>query len=101
MYISILDYSRQSVVIINDTENACCGLNNDEMEMVLSMIGFHPSEINWMTTDEDPYEQVSDYVTLRDLCEEVGEEILEEVCRQINVSAEDLTHGEEDEDDGE
>ena len=48
-----------------------------------------------MITKENPYEPVFEYVTLRELCEDVDEDQIEELSNYINLSAEDLT-GKED-----
>ena len=91
MYISILDYCRGSVVIIHDTEDVTADMETDDVELVLHALGFRGSEINFMLTKENPYQQVSEYVTLRELSEEADEDTLDDVCRFLNLSAEDLT----------
>ena len=89
MYISILDYNRQSVVIINDTENVTAGMQTDDVEMMLNALGFHGSEISFMVTDCNPYEQVSDYVSLRELCEDADQSELETIQHILNKSSEE------------
>lgn len=89
MYISILNYSNGTLVIINDTENVTKDMNDDVMDDVLYALGYKDSEISWMKTEEDPLEATSDYVTLNELCDEADEDVIAAINRQINVSAEE------------
>ncbi len=71
MYISILDYSRGTVSIINDTENVTKGIQNEDIYEMLDALGFKERETNFMITEEDPFTQQNEYVTL---CELQGKE---------------------------
>ena len=91
MYISILDYSNGTVSIIYDEENVTENMQNEDVYTLLETLGFRESEIYFMITKENPYEPVDEYVTLRELCEDVDEDIIEELSHYLNLSAEDLT----------
>ena len=91
MYISILDYSNGKVSIINDTEDVTENMQNEYVYALLDTLGFRESEIYFMITKENPYEPVFEYVTLRELCEDVDEDEIEELSHYLNISAEDLT----------
>ena len=95
MYISILDYSNGTVSIINDTEDVTENMQNEYVYALLDTLGFRESEIYFMITKENHYEPVFEYVTLRELCEDVDEDQIEELSHYLNLSAEDLT-GKED-----
>lgn len=71
MYISILDYSRGTVSIINDTEDVTKDMQNENIYEMLDVLGFKERETNFMITEEDPFTQQSEYVTL---CELQGKE---------------------------
>ena len=91
MYISILDYSNGTVSIINDTEDVTENMQNADVYALLETFGFRESEIYFMITKKNPYEPVFEYVTLRELCEDVDEDEIEELSHYLNISAEDLT----------
>ena len=91
MYISILDYSKGTVSIIYDEENVTENMQNEAVYALLETFGFREPEIYFMITKENPYEPVHEYVTLRELCEDVDEDIIEELSHYLNLSAEDLT----------
>ena len=74
MYISILDYSNGKVSIIYDTEDVTENMQNEYVYALLDTLGFRESEIYFMITKENPYEPVFEYVTLRELCEDVDED---------------------------
>ena len=95
MYISILDYSNGKVSIIYDTEDVTENMHNEDIYALLETLGFRESEIDFMISKENPYEPVFEYVTLRELCEDVDEDKIEELSHYLNLSAEDLT-GKED-----
>ena len=95
MYISILDYSNGTVSIINDTEGVTENMKNEDVYALLETLGFRESEIYFMISKENTYEPVYEYVTLRELCEDVDEDRIEELSHYLNLSAEDLT-GKED-----
>ena len=95
MYISILDYSNGKVSIIYDTEDVTENMHNEDIYALLETLGFRESEIDFMISKENPYEPVFEYVTLRELCEDVDEDQIEELSHYLNLSAEDLT-GKED-----
>lgn len=69
MYISILDYSRGTVSIINDTEDVTKDMQNENIYEMLDVLGFKERETNFMITEENPFTQQSKYVTLFDLQE--------------------------------
>lgn len=96
MYISILDYSNGTVSIIYDTENVTENMQNEDVYTLLETLGFRESEIYFMIPKENPYEPVHEYVTLRELCEDVDEERIEELSHYLNLSAEDLQGKEDD-----
>lgn len=96
MYISILDYSNGTVSIIYDTENVTENMQNEDVYTLLETLGFRESEIYFMISKENPYEPVHEYVTLRELCEDVDEERIEELSHYLNLSAEDLQGKEDD-----
>ena len=96
MYISILDYSNGTVSIIYDTENVTENMQNEDVYTLLETLGFRESEIYFMISKENPYEPVHEYVTLRELCENVDEERIEELSHYLNLSAEDLQGKEDD-----
>lgn len=91
MYISILDYSQGTVSIIHDTENVTENMQNEDVYTLLETLGFRESEIYFMIFKENLYEPVDEYVTLRELCEDVDEDRIEELSHYLNLSAEDLT----------
>ncbi len=91
MYISILDYSQGTVSIIHDTENVTENMQNEDVYTLLETLGFRESEIYFMISKENHYEPVDEYVTLRELCEDVDEDRIEELSHYLNLSAEDLT----------
>ena len=95
MYISILDYSNGTVSIINDTEDVTENMQNEDVYALLETLEFRESEIYFMITKEKPYDPEDEYVTLRELCEDVDEDKIEELSHYLNLSAEDLT-GKED-----
>lgn len=95
MYISILDYSNGMVSIIYDEENVTENMQNEDVYTLLETLGFRESEIDFMISKENPYEPVDEYVALRELCEDVDEDRIEELSHYLNLSAEDLT-GKED-----
>lgn len=96
MYISNLDYSNGTVSIIYDTENVTENMQNEDVYTLLETLGFRESEIYFMISKENPYEPVHEYVTLRELCEDVDEERIEELSHYLNLSAEDLQGKEDD-----
>ena len=96
MYISILDYSNGTVSIINDTEGVTENMKNEDVYALLETLGFRESEIYFMISKENPYEPVYEYVTLRELCEDVDEDKIEELSHYLNLSAEDLIGKEAD-----
>lgn len=96
MYISILDYSNGTVSIIYDTENVTENMQNEDVYTLLETLGFRESEIYFLISKENPYEPVHEYVTLRELCEDVDEERIEELSHYLNLSAEDLQGKEDD-----
>lgn len=96
MYISILDYSNGTVSIIYDTENVTENMQNEDVYTLLETLGFRESEIYFMISKENPYEPVHEEVTLRELCEDVDEERIEELSHYLNLSAEDLQGKEDD-----
>lgn len=91
MYISILDYSNGTVSIIYDEENVTENMQNEDVYTLLETLGFRESEIYFMISKENPYEPVDEYVTLRERCEDVDEDRIEELSHYLNLSAEDLT----------
>lgn len=91
MYISILDYSNGTVSIIYDEENVTENMQNEDVYTLLETLVFRESEIYFMISKENSYEPVDEYVTLRELCEDVEEERIEELAHYLNLSAEDLT----------
>lgn len=94
MYISILDYSRGTVSIIDDTENVTENMQNEDVYTLLDTLGFHKSNIYFMISKENPYEPVGEYVTLQKLCEDINEDRIEELSHNLNLSTEDLTRKE-------
>lgn len=77
MYISILDNSRGTNSIIHDTENVTENMQNEDVSALLETLGFRESEISFMVSKENPFEPVDEYVTLRELCENVEEDLTE------------------------
>lgn len=84
-YISILDYSTGNNLIIEDEDDLTKGLQDYDIEALLSALGFHMSNCNWMQTEEDPGQSRT---TLRELEDEHYEEV-EKLCIERNLSAED------------
>lgn len=75
MYISILDYSHGTVSIIHDTENVTENMLNEDVSALLETLGFRKSEISFMVSKENPFEPVDEYVTLRELCENMEDDL--------------------------
>lgn len=96
MYISILDYRRGTVSIIYDEENVTENMQNEDVCALLNILGFRESAICFLISKENPYEPLSYYVTLRDICDVVNEYRIGELSHQLKLSAEDLTGKEAD-----
>lgn len=56
MYISILDNSRGTNSIIHDTEDVTENMQNEDVYALLETLGFRKSEISFMVSKENPYE---------------------------------------------
>ena len=89
MYISILDYSRQTVTIIRDTESVTRNMQTEQVETLLYYLGFHGSEISFMLTEKNPYSPVTDYVTIKELCEDIDEQTVETLQEILNIQSEE------------
>ena len=51
MYITVMDFSTSTITkLVWDVEKA----SNEEVEAVLEQMGYHLSQVSYMTTDEEP-----------------------------------------------
>lgn len=51
MYITVMDFSTETVTkLVWDAESP----TNEEVEILLERMGYHLSQISYMTTDEEP-----------------------------------------------
>ena len=51
MYITVMDFSASTVTkLVWDVEKA----SNEEVEAVLEQMGYHLSQVSYMTTEEEP-----------------------------------------------
>ena len=51
MYITVMDFSTSTITkLVWDVEKA----SNEEVEALLESVGYHLSQVSYMTTDEEP-----------------------------------------------
>ena len=51
MYITVMDFSTETITkLVWDVQTA----NNEETEILLERMGYHLSQISYMTTEEEP-----------------------------------------------
>lgn len=84
-YISVLDYSTGCNLIIEDEEDLTKDMQSEYVEELLQALGHHPSNCNWMQTEEDPEMART---TLRELADE-NYEAIEAKCIELLKGAED------------
>lgn len=85
MYISILNNNNGTVSIIEDTDNLLEHASTEQVETVLELFGYRASEISFMTTQDNPYEAQSHFVTISEMLGVLKDEVIEECERRLNL----------------
>lgn len=77
-YISILDFSTENNLILEDEDEITKGMQTEDIESLLGEFGFHASQCSFMVTDEDPETQRT---TMRELADEDYDNIIKKYGR--------------------